>query len=110
VLLGRRAEGDAHQMAVFPREEGFLAVPLDAIRHRLELAYALTVHKSQGSEYDHVAVVLPLQDHPALSRESTYTALTRARKSALILGSREVLEGSARRGVERFSRMGEAGR
>ena len=105
VLLVRKEGGDPHQMAVFPRERGFLAVPLDAIRFRLELAYALTVHKSQGSEYDRVALVLPLQDHPALSRESTYTALTRARKGVLILGSREVLEASAGRGVMRFSRM-----
>ena len=105
VLLVRKEGGDPHQMAVFPRERGFLAVPLDAIRIHLELAYALTIHKCQGSEYERVALVLPLQDHPALSRESTYTALTRARKGALILGSREVLEASAGRGVTRFSRM-----
>lgn len=47
-----------------------------------EAAFALTIHKSQGSEYDHVAVLLPpLDDHPLLLRQMLYTALSRARHS-----------------------------
>ena len=52
----------------------------------LALAYALTVHKAQGSEFDAVAVVLPVADHPLLTRQNLYTALTRSRKHALIVG------------------------
>ncbi len=50
------------------------------------LAHATTVHKSQGSEHDHVALVLPEPGHPLLFRQLLYTALTRARKSVTILG------------------------
>ena len=44
-----------------------------------ETAYALTVHKSQGSEFDHVALVLPDRPNPILTRELVYTGITRAR-------------------------------
>ncbi len=55
-------------------------------------AWALTVHQSQGSEFDHVLLVLPEELSPVLSRELIYTAITRARKSIRIMGSRDVLE------------------
>ena len=46
-----------------------------------EAAFALTIHKSQGSEYEHVAVLLPpLAEHPLLLRQTLYTALSRARR------------------------------
>ena len=64
-------------------------------------AYAVSVHKSQGSEYDHVALILPEPGHPLLSRELLYTAMTRARKSVTILGSRDALAGAVRRSIER---------
>ncbi len=51
-----------------------------------ETAYALTVHKSQGSEFDQVVVILPEADSAALSRELLYTAPTRARRQATIAG------------------------
>jgi len=64
-------------------------------------AYAVSVHKSQGSEYDHVALVLGKPDHPLLTRELLYTAMTRARKSVTILGSRDALAAGISRIVER---------
>ncbi len=64
-------------------------------------AYAVSVHKSQGSEFDHVALVLPEPDHPLLTRELLYTAMTRARKSVTILGSRDALAGAVRGSIER---------
>ena len=62
---------------------------------QLELAYAVTVHKSQGSEFD--CVVLPLLDfpHPLKYRNLLYTAVTRAKKMLVIVGSRQVLENMA---------------
>lgn len=45
----------------------------------VETAYAMTVHKSQGSEFEHVLLVLPAQDNRLLSRELVYTAITRAK-------------------------------
>ncbi|HTH74282.1 MAG TPA: AAA family ATPase [Trinickia sp.] len=54
-------------------------------------AFALTVHKSQGSEFDHAALVLPATSGRVLTRELVYTAVTRARKTVRVVGSREVL-------------------
>ena len=59
--------------------------------NELELAYAMTIHKSQGSEFD--CVVLPILDAPSklLYRNLLYTAVTRAKKLLVIVGSSEVL-------------------
>ncbi len=54
-------------------------------------AYAMTVHKSQGSEFDTVLLVLPERINPVLSRQMMYTAITRARKRLEIWGTREIL-------------------
>lgn len=93
----------AEAMAVFPRGEGFVAFPLEALRGRLELAWAITVHKAQGSEYDHVAVLLPGIYVRPLTRELLYTAVTRARKSVTFVGSAEVLEAGVQLKIERDS-------
>jgi exodeoxyribonuclease V alpha subunit len=61
----------------------------------------VTVHKAQGSECDQVLLVLPREDSPLLIRELIYTALTRARKSVVIVGSDECLRISTTRQVER---------
>ncbi|OPZ87598.1 MAG: ATP-dependent RecD-like DNA helicase [bacterium ADurb.Bin429] len=57
----------------------------------LQLAYALTVHKSQGSEYPAVVVALHTQHYLLLQRNLLYTALTRAKKTAILLGSKRAL-------------------
>ena len=58
----------------------------------LELAYAITVHKSQGSEYP--AVIIPLLQGPRLlyNRNLLYTAVTRAKKCLTIVGSEQVFQ------------------
>lgn len=68
-----------------------------------ETAYAITVHKAQGSEFDTVLLLLPEQDSPILSRELIYTALTRARKKLIIAGSRDVFFQSVSQKVHRYS-------
>lgn len=85
VIKVRRGE-EVHREAVFLKEDGPRAYPLGAIANDLALAYALTVHKAQGSEFDAIAVVLPEADHPLLTRQNLYTALTRARTHAMIVG------------------------
>ncbi len=57
----------------------------------LELAYAMTIHKSQGSEFD--CVIIPVLDAPSklLYRNLLYTAVTRAKKLLIVVGSKEVL-------------------
>jgi len=64
--------------AFFPAPEGALrkVSPMRLPQH--ETAFAMTVHKSQGSEFDHVLLMLPDRDSPVLSRELIYTGITRA--------------------------------
>jgi exodeoxyribonuclease V alpha subunit len=56
-----------------------------------DTAFALTVHKSQGSEFEHAALMLPSAFSRVLSRELVYTAITRARERVEVIGSRAVL-------------------
>ena len=56
-----------------------------------DTAFALTVHKSQGSEFEHAVLVLPAAFSRVLSRELVYTAITRARERVEVIGSRAVL-------------------
>jgi exodeoxyribonuclease V alpha subunit len=87
-------------MAVFLRAGQIVQHPLEAVLGTVERAYATTVHKAQGSEHDHVTLVLPDDDVPLLlGRALLYTAVTRARRSVLIVGDPVLLE----RGVKRAS-------
>ena len=83
--------------------DGLMFYPVDELRDRLTLAFALTVHKAQGSEYDHVALVLPDRDIPLLSREILYTAVTRARRSVVVIGAVGLLDRGAARVLHRFT-------
>ncbi len=56
----------------------------------VETVYAMTIHKTQGSEFAHVAIVLPQTEHSLLSPELLYTGLTRAKESLFIIGSEAV--------------------
>jgi exodeoxyribonuclease V alpha subunit len=96
----------ARLTAIFPRDAGFAAFPVDTLPD-LVPAFAMTVHKAQGSELDHVALVLPETDMPLLTRELVYTAMTRARRSVLVTGSLDLLARAVSRGVERFSGVAE---
>ena len=63
----------------------------------------MTVHKSQGSEFNDVIMVLPERVSPVLSRALLYTAITRATDRLEIWGSTEILEAAIRRQVRRAS-------
>ncbi|HLO68574.1 MAG TPA: AAA family ATPase [Holophaga sp.] len=87
LVLRVRFGDELRQAAVFEGPEGWRAWPIEALRSRLELSYAMTVHRAQGSEYQRIAVVLPATDHPALTRELLYTAVTRARAGVTLVGA-----------------------
>jgi exodeoxyribonuclease V alpha subunit len=70
-------------------------------------AYALTVHKSQGSEFDDVLLVLPVERSPVVTRELIYTGITRARRAVTIHGSREAFLEGCRGRVQRASALAE---
>ncbi len=92
-----------HFRAVFRCGGALRPFAIEALRDRLELAWALTVHKSQGSELDAVALVLPHEDMPLVTRELVYTGITRARTGAVICGPKSVLLASSKRRALRFS-------
>jgi exodeoxyribonuclease V alpha subunit len=65
--------------------------------------HALTIHKSQGSEYEHAIVVLPAVASRIATRELLYTGITRARTRVTVVGSREVIEAAISRPIRRAS-------
>ncbi len=104
-LVVRADEGRGHHRyrAVF-RTGGVLApFAIEPLRDRLELSWAMTVHKSQGSEYDAVALVLPHEDLPLVTRELLYTGLTRARTGVVIAGGKDLLTTGVKRSALRYS-------
>ena len=92
--------GDMGRIVAINEQGSMLTVEYDekkrvnypfSILDELELSYAITIHKSQGSEYP--AVLMPLLGGPKLlfNRNLLYTAITRARKCVTILGSSETV-------------------
>ncbi|MDE3130049.1 MAG: exodeoxyribonuclease V subunit alpha [Acidobacteriota bacterium] len=73
----------------------------------VEPLFATTVHKSQGSEFDVAAVLLPEPDSPLLSRELLYTAVTRARSALVLAGSEEAVRAAVARPAGRASGLQE---
>jgi exodeoxyribonuclease V alpha subunit len=67
----------------------------------------MTIHKSQGSEFDQVNVILPDKGSAAPSRELLYTAVTRARTGVRIYAARESIELAIRQRIDRSSGLGE---
>lgn len=72
-----------------------------------ETAYAMTVHKSQGSEFDHTLLVLPNHYLPVLTRELVYTAITRARQQLSLYATDKVLLSAIRTPTQRRSGLAE---
>jgi exodeoxyribonuclease V alpha subunit len=67
----------------------------------VETVHALTIHKSQGSEYEHVVVVLPERTSRIVTRELLYTGVTRASDRITVVGSRDVITAALRRPIRR---------
>ena len=88
---------------VFQRHGGYISFPAEALSSH-ELAFAITVHKSQGSEHDQVLLVLPPEGgRRLLTKEMVYTGITRARQLAVICSRKEVLRTAIKRKTERES-------
>ena len=102
--VGLTVKDDAGAFAVaFPDAGGGyrLVAPVRLPEH--ETAFAMTVHKSQGSEFDHVLVVLPDARSRVLTRELLYTAVTRARTRATLFASAAALRAAVSRATRRRS-------
>jgi exodeoxyribonuclease V alpha subunit len=72
----------------------------------IETVYAMTIHKSQGSQFDTVAALLPARESRILSRELLYTAATRARRKLILVGSEEAIRAAVSNPVARASGLG----
>ncbi|OQX21496.1 MAG: exodeoxyribonuclease V subunit alpha [Desulfobacteraceae bacterium IS3] len=73
-----------------------------------ETVYAMTVHKSQGSEFEKVLLLLPDKDSPVLTRELVYTGITRAIKQAELWGTEAVFRTAVSRAIRRTSGLRDA--
>jgi exodeoxyribonuclease V alpha subunit len=91
----------------FPDGRGGVRWVLPARLDAVETTFAMTVHKSQGSEFGHVAVVLPSQGVAVATRELLYTAVTRARnRLTLVVPQPSVLWQAVAHRVERSGGLG----
>jgi len=101
-------EADGELRAYFPGEDGALRRLLPARLPAHETVYAMTVHKSQGSEFGRVLFILPDRETPVLTRELVYTGLTRARDAVELWHDEAVLRNAIARRVERSSGLRDA--
>jgi exodeoxyribonuclease V alpha subunit len=97
-----------NQRVYFPSAESSFRkiLPLQLPEH--ETAYAMTVHKSQGSEFDRVLLLLPDRESPVLSRELFYTAITRARKRVEVWGTENIIRFMINNPIRRTSGLRDA--
>jgi exodeoxyribonuclease V alpha subunit len=98
-LVVRQGEGVA---VAFPGAGGPRLVSPSQL-DRTETWWAMTIHKSQGSEFPHAVVSLPGDTSPILTRELLYTAVTRARDRVTVLGSEAAIRGAIARPIARAS-------
>ena len=108
--LNRVANGDVglvvtHDDAVavaMGSGDGMRLIPPSRL-DRVETWWAMTIHKSQGSEFEHAVVSLPAGDSPVLTRELIYTAVTRAQEQLTVVASEASLRTAIGRPVARAS-------
>ena len=79
------------------KKDNFVFYPLSLLpEDSLEPAFAITIHKSQGSEYNHVLMFLPKQKgHPLLTNQIVYTGITRAKESVTIIANQETFQAAS---------------
>jgi exodeoxyribonuclease V alpha subunit len=107
IALSDPANGGALRI-FFPAPDGAMRKfePYRLPEH--ETVFAMTVHKSQGTEFDRVLLVLPEGDARVLTRELLYTGVTRARKRVDLWSGEEALRAAMSRRIERASGLRDA--
>lgn len=68
-----------------------------------ETAFAITIHKSQGSEFDAVLIVIPDRFSPVVTRQLLYTGVTRAKKKVILIGNLDIMKAAIRMNTKRHS-------
>jgi exodeoxyribonuclease V alpha subunit len=72
-----------------------------------EPAFAITIHKSQGSEFDTVLIIIPDKFSPIVTKELLYTGVTRAKKKVILVGNPEIIKNAIKLEVKRYSGIAE---
>jgi exodeoxyribonuclease V alpha subunit len=105
--VGVTVADDERRVVVFPRAGGGVR-PLSPSRlEAVETVHAMTIHKSQGSQFRTAVVVLPDETSPILTRELLYTAVTRAEEAVTIVGTAAAVRAAVQRRVRRASGLAE---
>jgi exodeoxyribonuclease V alpha subunit len=91
-----------HPRAAFRRDGEVVTLPTSRLSD-VQTVHALSIHRSQGSQFDRVTVVLPPAESPLLTRELLYTAVTRAKEHVRVIGTRDALMAAVRRPIIRAS-------
>ena len=94
---------DATLRVCFALPDGRVRQVLPSRLTDVESAFAMTVHKSQGSEFSHTVLLLPQHDSPILTRELVYTGITRARDRLTLVGSADIFRRAVSRRTVRHS-------
>jgi len=97
------SDADNDLRVFFPASDGSVRKfhPMRLPEH--ETVYAMTIHKSQGSEFDRVFLLLPDRYSPVLTRELVYTGITRAQKNVTVFSSETIFRAAVARRIERTS-------
>jgi len=90
-------------MVFFQRADGSVKKYLPARVPHCETVFAMTIHKSQGSEFEEVLIVLPETINPVLTKELLYTAITRAKKTIKLVAGETVFTATVRQKIERVT-------
>jgi exodeoxyribonuclease V alpha subunit len=99
-----RKDASGNMKVWFEDGQGGIKSVLPAYLNYSETAFAMTIHKSQGSEFDHVMVILPEGvSNALLTRELLYTGITRAKTSITIQGEMTTIEHAVNSCVKRIS-------
>ncbi len=94
--------GDGRVSAAFERSGGLFEVSPRRLG-AVDTVHAMTVHKSQGAQFDAVAVILPDAASPILTRELLYTAVTRAQQQLTVVGTEDSIRAAVTRPIARAS-------
>lgn len=100
-------DGHGEPVVAFPGDAGGVSYLATVRLPAHETVFAMTIHKSQGSEFTDVLVVLPERRSPVLTKELVYTGVTRAKMRVTVLSDEGVLREALERRVQRASGLGE---
>ncbi len=99
----RDKEQEDQLRVFFQRADGSIKKYLPARIPHCETVFAMTIHKSQGSEFEEILIILPETISPVLTKELLYTAITRAKKTIKLVANEAVFSSTVRQRVQRVT-------